>query len=307
MNSGREIMDWLNYHHLYYFWVAAKEGSITAACKRLRLAQPTVSAQIMDLEKTLGCKLFAREGRRIALTERGRIVFRDADEIFSIGREMLSKLSGEPMEAPRLRLNVGVTDVMPKLLAFRLLQPATVLSEPVTMVCHEGKHLDLLAKLAVYELDIVLTDSPIGPQANIKAFNHLLGECGITLFSAAKAAKQYATDFPRCLHLAPFLLPISHTSLRRSMDHWFEEQRITPTIAGEFEDSSLIKFFGQSGFGLFAMPTVEEQEVLRQYEVRVVERLPDIKMRFYAISTERKVKNPAILAITEAAHTTIFE
>lgn len=300
-------MEWLNYHHLYYFWVAAKEGSITAACKRLRLAQPTVSAQIMALEASLGCKLFSREGRRITLTERGRLVYRDADEIFSIGREMLDKLSGEPVEAPRLRLNVGVTDAMPKLLAFRLLQPATHLQEPVSMVCHEGKHLDLLAKLAVYELDIVLTDSPIGPQANIKAFNHLLGECGITLFGASRIARQYARDFPRCLHLAPFLLPIAHTSLRRSMDHWFEEQRIAPTIAGEFEDSSLIKFFGQSGFGLFAMPTVEEQEVLRQYDVRIVGHLPDIKMRFYAISTERKVKNPAVLAIAETAHRSIFE
>ncbi len=300
-------MEWLNYHHLYYFWVVVKEGSITAACQQLRVAQPTVSAQIMALEKSLGCKLFNRTGRRLSLTENGSMVFRDADEIFSLGREMVGKIKGQDREFRRLHLNVGITDMMPKLLAFRLLQPTSLISEPVSIVCHEGKHADLLAKLSVYELDILLTDAPIGTKAKIKAFNHLLGECGVTVFAARELAPQYAERFPQSLHLAPFLFPIAHSSLYRSLNNWFSEHRITPTIVGEFEDSALIKIFGQSGLGLFVMPTVEEHEVLRQYDVKVVGRLAGIKMRFYAISTERKVKNPAVLAITETAHNTIFE
>ncbi len=300
-------MDWLNYHHLYYFWVVVKEGSITAACQQLRVAQPTVSAQIMALEESLGCKLFARTGRRLSLTDTGRSVFHDADEIFSLGREMVNRINGQVAQVQRLHLNVGISYVMPKLLAFRLLQPATAINEPVSLICHEGKHADLLARLSVYELDILLTDAPIGSQAKIKAFNHLLGECGVSVFAPRTLAAKYQRDFPKSLHRAPFLLPIAHTSLRRSLDNWFSEYGIEPAIHGEIEDSALIKIFGQSGLGLFVMPTVEEQEVLRQYDVKVLGRLPGIKVRFYAISTERKVKNPAVLAIIDTAHKSIFD
>jgi LysR family transcriptional activator of nhaA len=300
-------MEWLNYHHLYYFWIVVKEGSITAACQQLRVAQPTVSAQIMALEEALGCKLFNRAGRRLSLTATGRMVYRDADEIFSLGQEMVNKLKERTPGAHRLRLNVGITGMIPKLLVSRLLLPATRGAEPISLVCHEGKHTDLLAKLAVYELDILLTDAPIGTQARIKAFNHLLGECGVSVFAARPIASKYLKDFPRSLHRAPVLLPLAPASLHRALINWFDEHNITPAIAGEFEDSALIKLFGQSGLGLFVMPTVEEQEVLRQYDVKVIGRLPGIKVRFYAISTERKVKNPAVLAITEAAHKSIFD
>lgn len=300
-------MDWLNYHHLFYFWVVVKEGSITAACQKLRVAQPTVSAQIMALEESLNCKLFNRVGRRLTLTESGRMVYRDADEIFSLGRELVNKLNGRASEVHRVPFNVGITDVMPKLLAFRLLQPAIQAPEPISIVCHEGKHADLLARLSVYELDILLTDAPIGSQARIKAFNHLLGECGVSVFAARNQAAKYARNFPLSLNRAPFLLPIAHTGLRRSLNNWFSEHTITPNILGEFEDSALIKIFGQSGLGLFVMPTVEQQEILRQYDVAVVGRLAGIKVRFYAISTERKVKNPAVLAISENAQKVIFE
>jgi LysR family transcriptional activator of nhaA len=235
------------------------------------------------------------------------MVFRDAEEIFSLGHEMVSKLKGQNQAVQRLHLHVGITDMMPKLLAFRLLQPTTQIAEPVSIVCHEGKHADLLAKLSVYELDILLTDAPIGSQAKVKAFNHLLGECGVSVFAARNLAAKYTSNFPHSLHLAPFLFPIVHSNLHRSLNNWFSERRIEPTVVGEFEDSALIKIFGQSGLGLFVMPTVEEQEVLRQYDVKVVGRLAGIKMRFYAISTERKVKNPAVRAITETAQESIFE
>lgn len=300
-------MEWLNYHHLYYFWVVVKEGSITAACQRLRVAQPTVSAQIMALEESLDCKLFNRSGRRLSLTETGRMVYRDADEIFSLGREMVNKVQGRAPGVQRVRLNVGITDVMPKLLVSRLLLPATRIAEPLNLVCHEGKHADLLAKLSVYELDILLTDAPIGSQAKIKAFNHLLGECGVSVFAARSLAAKRLQDFPQSLHHAPFLFPLAQAGLRRALSNWFDEHGITPNVAGEFEDSTLIKIFGQEGLGLFVMPTVEEQEVLRQYDVKVIGRLAGVKVRFYAISTERRVKNPAVLAITEAAHKTIFD
>ena len=300
-------MEWLNYHHLYYFWVVVKEGSITAACQHLRVTQPTVSAQIMTLEESLGCELFSRSGRRLSLTEAGRTVFRDADEIFSLGREMVKKLSGQVSGMHRLPLTIGITSVMPKLLAFRLLQPALQTGEPIKIVCHEGKHADLLAKLSVYELDILLTDAPIGSEAKIKAFNHLLGECGVSVFAARSLKAKYTKDFPRSLHRAPFIVPIAQTSLRRALNNWFGENEITPTIVGEFEESALIKIFGQSGLGLFVMPTVEEHEVLRQYDVKLVGRLAGIKVRYYAISTERKVRSPLVLAITEAAHKSIFD
>lgn len=306
MKAGR-FMEWLNYHHLYYFWVVVKEGSITAACQRLRVAQPTVSAQIMALEEALECKLFTRSGRRLSLTEAGRMVYRDADEIFSLGKDMVNRLKGSAPGAQRLPLNVGITNVMPKLLVSRLLLPATRAAEPLSLVCHEGKHADLLAKLAVYELDILLTDAPIGSQAKIRAFNHLLGECGVSVFAARSLAAKHLRDFPRSLHHAPFLFPLAQAGLRRALSNWFDEHGITPAVAGEFEDSALIKIFGQLGLGLFVMPTVEEQEVLRQYDVKVVGRLSGVKVRFYAISTERKVKNPAVLAITEAAHKSIFD
>lgn len=294
-------MDWLNYHHLYYFWVVAKEGSITAACRKLRLAQATVSEQIMQLEGALQCKLFIRTGRRLALSQTGQLVYRHADEIFSIGREMLSVLRGQPSSAQKIRLSVGVTDVLPKFLAYRLLEPVLHDQDGISLVCQEGKHLDLLAKLAVYELDIVLTDSPIGPKAKVKAFSHLLGECGVSIFAARDLANRYRKDFPRSLHGAPFLLPTANTSLRRSLDEWFAEHNLVPNILGEFEDSALIKIFGRAGHGLFVLPTVEELELQQEYGIRAIGRPESIKERFYAISTERKVKHPAVLAITENA------
>ena len=283
----------------------AKEGSVTAAAKSLRLSQSTVSEQIMALEEALGCKLFQRSGRRLTLTDAGRLVFQHADEIFLRGQELLNVLRGQPT-ATRPRLNVGVTDVLPKFLAYRLLEPALRIAEPVSLICHEGKHVDLLVRLSIYELDIILTDSPIGPQAKVKAFNHLLGESGVSVYASAELASQYRQGYPKSLSGAPFLLPTANTSLRRSLDAWFAEHNIIPNAVAEFEDSALIGHFGRAGHGLIVQPTVGEQELLREYGVISLGSLEGIRERYYAISTERRLTHPAVLAVTEHAQRVVF-
>ena len=298
-------MEWLNYHHLLYFWVVAKEGTIAAACKELHLAQPTISAQLRTLERSLGEKLFTRVGRNLALTETGHVVFRYADEIFSLGRDLLDTVKGRPTGRP-LRFNVGVADVLPKLVAYRLLEPALHLPEQVQLVCHQGSPPELLTRLAIYELDLVLSDSPIGPDVKVRAFNHLLGECGVSIFGTTDLATKYRRRFPKSLDGAPFIIPTANTALRRTLEHWFDSEDIRPSVFGEFEDSALLKVFGQAGLGLFAAPTVIEKEVRRQYGVRVVGRLASVRERFYAISVEKKVKHPAVLAIADEARQKFF-
>jgi LysR family transcriptional activator of nhaA len=299
-------MEWLNYHHLLYFWVVAREGSIARASEQLHLTQATISGQIRTLEEVLGEKLFSRPGRNLVLTDVGRMVLRYADEIFTLGRELMDTLKGRPTGRP-VRLVVGVVDVLPKLIAHRLLEPAFELVEPVRVICREGKHDHLVAQLAVHELDLVLTDAPIGSTVKVRAFNHLLGECGVTIFGSAPLVAKYRRSFPRLLNGAPFLLPTDNTTLRRSLDQWFEAEGIRPTVVGEFEDSALLKVLGQSGKGLFAAPSVIEAEVRSQYRVQVVGRVEAVRERFYAISVERKLKNPAAVAISEAARQKLFD
>jgi LysR family transcriptional activator of nhaA len=298
-------MEWLNYHHLLYFWTVAKEGTIAAACKKLHLAQPTISAQIRALERALGEKLFRRVGRRLTLTDTGRLVYRYADEIFSVGRELMDTLSGRPTGNP-LRFSVGVADVLPKLIAHRLLEPALKLPETIQLVCRESTPAELLARLAIHELDLILSDSPIGPDVRVRAFNHLLGECGVAIFGSKELATAHRRHFPRSLDGAPFLMPAGSTSLRRSLDFWFDSEDIRPLVVGEFDDSALLKVFAQAGTGLFAAPDVIEKEIRRQYGVRVVGRLESVRERFYAISAERKVKHPAVVAIADAAREKLF-
>lgn len=298
-------MEWLNYHHLFYFWVVAREGTITRASEELYLTQPTISAQIRALEKALGEKLFTRSGRNLVLTEVGRVVFRYADEIFSLGRELTDTLKGQPRGRP-VRFVVGIADALPKLIAYQLLKPALALAEPIRVVCREDKPDRLLAELSVHALDLVLADAPIGPTVKIRAFNHLLGECGITIFAAASVAAVYRRGFPRSLNGAPFLLPTDNTMLRRSLEQWFEAEGIRPHEVGEFEDSALLKVFGQAGAGLFAAPSVIEAEVRRQYGVQILGRIESVRERFYAISVERKLKHPAVVAISEAARQKLF-
>jgi LysR family transcriptional activator of nhaA len=298
-------VEWLNYHHLLYFWTVAKEGSIARASEKLRLTQATISAQISAFERTLGEKLFNRVGRSLVLTETGRVAFRYADEIFTLGREFMDTLKGRPTGQP-LRFRVGIADVLPKLIAQRLLEPAFQISQPLRVMCHEGKTDSLLAQLILHELDLVLTDSGVGSGIKVKAFNHLLGECGLSIFAVAKIAAQYRRHFPRSLDRAPFLLPTDNTAMRRSLNQWFDHEEIQPVIVGEFEDSALLKVFGQLGKGLFAAPSVIDSEVQQQYGVQLVGRLPHVRERFYAISVERKLKHPAVIAICESAKNELF-
>ena len=298
-------MDWLNYHHLLYFWTVAKEGTIAAACKKLHLAQPTISAQIRSLETAFGEKVFRRSGRHLVLTDTGRVVYQYADEIFSLGRELIDTLQGRPTGSP-LRFNVGVADVVPKIVAHRLLEPALSLPETVRLICYESTQAELLARLAIHELDLVLSDHPIGPDVQVRAFSHLLGECGVSIFGTQELTRMYRRRFPRSLDGAPFLLPAGTTVLRRSLEHWFDSENIRPVVIGEFDDSALLKVFGQAGAGMFAIPDVIEKEVRRQYGVRVVGRVEAVREQFFAISVERKVKHPAVVAIAETARDKLF-
>jgi len=298
-------MEWLNYHHLLYFWLVAREGSLARASTELRLAQSTVSGQIRSLEHALGEKLFARSGRRLVLTEIGRVVYRYADEIFSLGRELQDVIKGRPVGRP-LRLVVGIADVVPKLVARRLLEPALMLSVPVHLVCHEDKPDRLLAELAVHGLDVVLADAPVGPSVRIRAFNHLLGESDVVFFATAKLAAAYKRGFPKSLDGAPVILPTENTTLRRALDQWFATRSIHPRVVGEFEDNALLMVFGQAGMGLFPAASVIADEVQRQYRVRPIGKLDGLRERFYAISVERKLKHPAVIAISEEARQKLF-
>ncbi len=298
-------MDWLNYHHLLYFWMVAKEGGISRASQQLHLAQPTLSSQIQKLEKTMGAKLFDRVGRSMVLTDTGHLVYRYADEIFSLGRELTDTLKGLPVQGV-LRLTVGVPDALPKLIVYQLLKPALELEEQVQLVCYEGKVHELLADLALHRLDIVLADSPLTPATHIRAFNHLLGESTVSIFGTPALAKKYEQGFPHSLHGARLLLPTQNTSLRRALEQWFDALDIRPQVVHEFEDSAVLKVFGQHGEGMFAAPTAIADEICRQYGVRSVGRIDDVKEQFYAISVERRLKHPAVLKISHAARKTLF-
>lgn len=298
-------MEWLNYHHLLYFWLTAKTGSVTAASEELRLSQSTVSAQIRALEGALDEKLFRRDGRRLAPTDVGQVVFRYAEEIFALGRELVDAVRDRPTGRP-LRVNVGVADVLPKLVAHRLLVPALGLGTPVRLVCTEGKPPQLLASLALHDLDVVLSDTPADPGVAVRVFTHLLGECEVVLVAAPALAKRYRRDFPRSLTGGPLLVPGTGTSLRRGLEQWLTDTNVHPRVVGEFEDSALMQAFGREGVGIFPIPSVIEADVCRQAGVRVVGRLPDVRERFYAISAERRLKHPAVVAISSAARSEIF-
>ena len=299
-------MNWLNYHHLLYFWVVAREGSIARACEELRLTQPTISGQIRLLENRLGEKLFARAGRSLVLTDVGQVVFRYAEEIFSLGKELTEVVKGQHPGHP-LTLVVGITEVLPKLVAYRLLESALLGPEPVRLVCWEGKLDRLVAELAIHRLDVVLADAPLPAMLRVRAYSHLLAESGVSLFATPHLASRYLRRFPQSLNGAPFLLPTDNSVLRRSLEQWFKAEDIRPTVAAEFEDSALLKAFGQAGRGIFAAPTLIEKEVRRQYRVRLIGHVPSIHERFYAISVERKLRHPAVVAISQGAQQTVAD
>jgi LysR family transcriptional regulator, transcriptional activator of nhaA len=296
-------MEWLNYHHLLYFWTVARTGSIAAASKELRLASPTISNQIRKLENDLGEELLQRSGRKLILTDMGRIAMRYADEIFSLGQEFTSALKERPTGRP-LRFCVGIADVLPKVIAFRLIEPALRLQVPMHLICREDRPDHLLADLAVHDVDVVLSDAPASPSSNIRAFNHLLGQCGIT-FLAPKKLAFLKKGFPRSLDGAPFLLPLDNTAVRRDLDEWFHSKNLRPTIVGEFADLALLRVFAEEGLGAFAIPTVME-EAMRRYGFQKIGATEDIGIRFFAISVERQLRHPAVVAVCDAARNSLF-
>jgi LysR family transcriptional regulator, transcriptional activator of nhaA len=298
-------MEWLNYHHLLYFWVVARAGSIARASEQLHLAQPTISSQIGRLEKSLGAELFQKSGRGLQLTDTGRTVFRYADEIFALGRELTDAVKGRPTGQP-LRFTVGVPDVLPKLIVHRLLKPAFDLPDQVRLVVREGKFDSLLGELATHELDLVLSDCPVPPHVSVKAYNHLLGECGIAFFASIDIAKKYRKGFPRSIDGAPMLAPGDGTAVRRSLEQWFDDNAIRPVFVAEFQDSALLKVFGQEGLGVFPAPAAIKNEIERQYRVEHVGTIEDARERYFAVSVERRLKHPAVLAISTAAKTELF-
>jgi LysR family transcriptional activator of nhaA len=298
MDEG--LMDWLNYHHLLYFWTVVRSGGVTPAAEELRLSPSTVSVQVRRLEDSLSEKLFRRSGRRLVLTEMGRLVYGYADEIFSTGRELTEAVRGRPTGRP-MRLVVGVADVVEKLVAERLIEPALRLSEPVRVVCREASPAQLLGALTRHEVDMLLTDAPVGPEVEIRAFNHLLGESGVSFVATPALASAFRRHFPRSLDGGPLLLPTENMAIRRSLDQWLEERQIRPRIVGEFEDGALLREFGTAGHGVFVTPTMVEKALLRDHRLRTVGRIEAVRARVYAVSAERRIKHPAVAAICGTA------
>ncbi|MGD9170341.1 MAG: transcriptional activator NhaR [Candidatus Thiodiazotropha sp.] len=295
----------LNLKHLRYFWAVASHGTIVQAAEALFITPQTISGQLRELESQIGSELFRKEGRRLVLTETGRLVFSYADEMFRLGIELQDVLSGRT-QGTAITLKVGVAMVVPKLLAYRVLEPVLQMQEPVKLICHEAPLVDLLADLSVHKLDMVLADSPINPALNIRAYNHALGESGITFFAAPKLARRLRTDFPQSLDGANMLMPGSGSSLRRNLEIWFQRHQIEPVVVAEFEDRALMKTFGERGSGVFTSPAAVEQDVIDKYSVKVVGRSDEISESFYVISPERHIKHPAINTITQAAKSELF-
>ncbi|WP_151447837.1 transcriptional activator NhaR [Lacisediminimonas profundi] len=289
----------LNYRHLYYFWVVAKEGSVTRAAERLDVAVQTISAQLTMLEQSLGKALLAPQGRRLVLTEAGRVALGIADQIFLLGGQLVDALADSEIEHT-VRLTVGISDSLPKLISARLLEAALSLPEKVKLVCYEDKFESLLGDLSVHKLDVVLTDRPVPHGTTLRVFSHLLGESEISLFGVSELAQKFRASFPASLTGAPILLPTRNNAVRARIDQWFEANEVRPDIVGEFDDNALLNTFGRSGLGLFPAPSALAKDVLEQFSGVPVGEMTRVKEQFYAISNERKIKHPAIDAILTA-------
>jgi LysR family transcriptional activator of nhaA len=285
---------------LQYFWAVSQDGSVVKASERLHVTPATISIQLRDLEKSLGVKLFRKAGRGLALTEMGIAVQSYANDIFATGQELLDMVNGRPVGGPMV-LRVGIKDVMPKLVAYQLLEPTLRMPGDVRLLCHEGDITKLIAELAIHKLDVVLSDTPIDPTMKVRAYSHLLGESDVVLVGVKPLAKKVRSGFPGSLNGAPMLLPMKNSVLRRSLDYWFEENEIRPKIVGEFEDSAMLKIMGKAGVGVFPVASAICNEVEEMYGVEPIATLPNISEKYYALSVERKVKHPAVLAISEVA------
>jgi len=292
----------INYRHLYYFWVVANEGGITRAAERLGLAVQTVSSQLSLLEQSLGKTLFAQQGRRLVLTEAGRLALGYADQIFLLGEQMQEALN--EFDSGRTRLTVGISDSLPKLTAYRMLEAATHMERPVRLVCYEDQFEALLAELALHKLDVVLTDREVRPGATLKVFSHQLFDSAMVVVGAPALAQQYggADDaFPQNLNGAPFLLPARNNALRGKLDEWFVQHHVRPDVVGEFEDNALLNTFGRRGLGLFFAPAALADDVAEQFGAVQVGSVPSVREQFYMISSDRKIMHPAVEAILAAS------
>ena len=299
-------MDMLNYHHLRYFWVVAKRGSIARASRELHREHPTISAQIHRLEEILGQKLFERQGRQLVLTEFGHIALRYAEEIFSVGREFMDAAKGLPGGKP-IRLVVGISDALPKSVVHRILEPVFRLEEDIRVVCREDLAVaGFMGELAMHTVDVILADAPAAPGTAVRAFSRLLGECGTAFFAAPELARACRRRFPLSLDGLPFILPGGNSVLRHALEEWFESLKIRPKIIAEMDDAALAKIAGEAGLGVFAAPEVIESEIRQRYQVQLIGRAKTVRQRFYVISAERKIRNPAVLAIIDAARKSIF-
>jgi LysR family transcriptional regulator, transcriptional activator of nhaA len=298
-------MEWLNYHHLLYFWTIVRAGSIQKAGAELKVSPPAISTQIKVLEDQLGEKLFARSGRQLVLTDTGKTVFSYAEDIFTLGRELMDVVKNRPVGRP-LRLDIGIVDVLPKMVAHWLIEPALQLREPVKIICREAALDQLLLRLATLELDVVLSDAPIHPTAKIRAYNHLLGECAVAFVATTDVAEGLHRQFPKSLDGSPMLLPTDNTNFRRSLDSWFESEGIRPDVIGEFEDYALLRTFGHAGAGVFPVPTIFEKQLRREDSLKRIGSTDKVRTSFYAISGERKIEHPAVVAMCDTARRQLF-
>lgn len=298
-------LDWLNYHHLHYFWVTAREGSLTRAAERLRLAPSTVSSQIKSLEDSLGVPLFERKGRGLVLTPTGDLVAGYADDIFALGREMSDAVRVGAAGRP-VRLRVGAVSILHKLVVYRLLVPALELdSHTVQLSCIEDRSEALVAELALHHLDLVLSDAPVSLARNVNATIRLLGSCGVHVFGIPTLAERYADGFPGSLEGAPMLFPSEGTTVRRLLEQWIEDAGVTPHMVAEISDSALMKAFGHQGVGLFLAPSLIAEDVQETYGVVSLGELPGLAESFYAITMQRRLENPAVEAIVRVAESSL--
>lgn len=298
-------MEWLNYHHLRYFWTVARKGGVRKAAEELHVSQPSISAQLRLLEESLGQKLFRRSGRNLVLTETGQLVLNYADEIFSAGRELMNAVKQRPGKHP-VRVNIGLTDAFPKLIAFQILRAAFRSEAAVHMICREGEIGPLVSHLQAHRLDIVLADEPASSALKAKTFNHRLGRSGVTFCAVPSLAAKLRRNFPQSLDGAPALLPTQNMGMRAALETWFDSKGIRPRVVGEFEDSALMEVCSTGGRGFTAVHTVVDRAALKHFGLRVIARVDECGTDFYAITAERRVKHPAAVAITEHAYSSVF-
>lgn len=295
----------LNFRHLYYFWVVAKEGGVTRAAERLGVAVQTISMQIAQLEKSIGKALLAPQGRRLVLTEAGRLALGYADRIFLLGEQMQEALAEDDVNRS-MRLTVGLSDSLPKLIAFRLLEPAMHLERRVRMECYDGRFESLLADLALHKLDVVLTDRPVIAGTSMRVSSHSLGESQTLLFGTEELAGRYRDNFPHSLNGAPLLLPTRNNAIRARLDQWLETNNLRPDVVGEFEDSALLKTFGRNGLGMFPAPEALTQDIREQFNAVPVGHMDEVREQYFAISTELKIRHPAVESLLKASHGGVF-